>query len=175
MLETVENAHTESIWTVDHSPNGKLIASSGGYDKTIKTWDAKTLKLKFAIDDAYPSIVYDLCFAPTGPFLLSAGGGDDQTVKVIKIALLEKYYDRKLLVLLAYLRFSEAVNTFDGSEVAKFENAKIPFERVFVEKRCDGFTTTKILTSNRGAGELLQCALIGGGPKGVLGVILSYV
>jgi len=59
-------------------------------------------------------------------------------------------------ILLAYLRFSEAVNTSKGSEKQKFKKARSAYATKF-------------------AGGVLQCGLIGGGPKGVLGVILSYV
>ena len=59
-------------------------------------------------------------------------------------------------VLLAYLCFTESVNSSSGSEVRKFEKARSAYATKF-------------------AGGLLQCGLIGGGPKGVLGVILSYV
>ena len=59
-------------------------------------------------------------------------------------------------VLLAYLRFSDAVNTASGSEVRKFEKARSAYATKF-------------------AGGLLQCDLIGGSPKGVLGVIRSYL
>jgi len=151
LLKTVDNAHS-AINVVAHSSNGNLIAS-GSDDQTIKIWDAKTLKLKFAIDDAHSNAVNDLSFTPTGPFLLSAS--DDRTVKVIKIALLDSYRWRSP-VLLAYLRFSDAVNTSRGSEVRKFEKARSAYATKF-------------------AGGVLQCGLIGGGPKGVLGLTLSYV
>jgi len=65
-------------------------------------------------------------------------------------------YERRIPVLLAYLRFSDAVHTSRGSEVRKFEKARSAYATKFV-------------------GGVLQCGLIGGGPKGVLGVILSYV
>jgi len=141
-LKFVNNAHTRSIWSVTHSPNGNLIAS-GSSDSTIKIWDAKTPTLKFAID-AHSNYVFDLSFTPTGPFLLSASR--DMTMKVIKIALRD-YSERRFAVLLAYLRFSDSVNTSSGSEVRKFEKAHSAYATKFA----------------------------GGGPKGVLGEILSYV
>jgi len=58
------------------------------------------------------------------------------------------------------------VNKFEGSEVNKFEAGKKKLGRV----REGVFAKTRLTP-----GGLLQCALIGGGPKGVLGVILSYV
>jgi len=87
------------------------------------------------------------------PFLLSAS--NDRTVKVINIALLDSYM-KGSPVLLAYLRFAEAVNTSSGSEIRKFEKARAAYATKF-------------------AGGVLQCGLIGGGPQGVLGVILSYM
>jgi len=152
LLKTVENAHIGWITSVAYSRNENLIASCC-WDYKIKIWDAKTLKLKFAIDDAHSDGVLDLSFTPMGPFLLSAS--EDKTVKVIKIALLDSY-EKRSLVLLAYLRFSDAVNSASGSEVQKFEKARSAYATKF-------------------AGGVLQFGLIGGGPKGVLGVILSYV
>ena len=153
LLKKVYNAHKiYYISAVAHSPNGNLIAS-GSAESMIKIWDAKTLNLKFAISDAHSSNVNDLSFTLKGPFLLSAS--DDKTLKVIKIVLLDSYV-RRSPVLLTYLRFSDAVHKFEGSEVAKFTNARNAYVTRF-------------------AGGLLQCGLIGGGPKGVLGVILSYV
>jgi len=49
-------------------------------------------------------------------------------VKVIKIALLESY-EKSPPVLLAYLRFSEAVNSSSGSEIFFLENAPAPTPR----------------------------------------------
>ena len=81
MLKTVDNAHTREIRTVAHSPNGNLIAS-GSDDKTIKIWDAFTLGLKFAIDDAHSSPVSDLSFTGfISPHLISVG----KNIKVLRI------------------------------------------------------------------------------------------
>ena len=74
----------------------------------------------------------------------------------MKIALLDSYV-RRSPVLLTYLRFSDAVHSSEEvEEVNKFEKARSAY-------------TTKF------TGGVLQCGLIGGGPKGVLGVILSYL
>ena len=162
MLETVYNAHTNTIISFSHSPNRNLVAS-GSYG-TIKIWDAKTLKLKFAINDAHSSYVTDISFTPTSPFLLSASM--DNTVNVIKIALLDSY-EKRSAVLFAYLRFSEIVNLFQGDEFTKVHNATIAFD--------SDIKFSKIERKRLTAGELLQCVMRGGGPKGVLGVILSYV
>ena len=154
LLETVGNAHTNEINTVAHSPSGNLIANCCD-DGTIKIWDAKTLNLKFAIDDAHSTAVFDLSFSPTGPFLLSAGS-DDKTAKVIKIALLENY-ERKFAVLLAYIRFTAMVDaSTEKEEVKKFDKVGRAYNSKFVTN-------------------FLRGSLIGGGPKGVLGAILSFV
>ena len=73
----------------------------------------------------------------------------------MKIALLDSYV-RGSPVLLTYLRFSDAVHSFEGSEVQKYDKAARAYETKFADK-------------------LLRCSLTGGGPKGVRGVILSYV
>jgi len=153
LLETVDN--DSSVFVVTHSPNGTLIATCRYAGTTIKIWDARTLKLKFAIDNAHGKWVgvEDLSFTPAPPFLLSTSM--DNTIKVTKIALLDSYSWRSP-VLLAYLRFSEKVNSSKGSEVRKFEKARSAYATKF-------------------AGGLLQCGVVGGRPKGVLGEILSYV
>jgi len=71
-------------------------------------------------------------------------------------AFLLSRFDQRDVVLVALMRFAKVVDTHEGSEVRKFENARSGYS--------DAFT-----------GGLLQCGLTGGGPKGVLGVILSYV
>jgi len=152
LLKTVKNAHRRTVNSLVFSSNGNLIAS-GSADGAIKIWDAKTLKLKFAINDAHSAGVSDLSFTPKGPFLLSASY--DRATKVIQIALLDSYVKRSP-VLLAYLRFSEIVNSSSGSEVQKFKKARAAYATKF-------------------AGGVLYCGLIGGGPKGILGVILSYL
>jgi len=66
-------------------------------------------------------------------------------------------YERRSPVLLANLRFSDAVHSSEEvEEVKKFAKARSAY-------------ATKL------ASGLLQCGLIGGGPKGVLGIILSFV
>jgi len=72
------------------------------------------------------------------------------------VPYLRKRAERKGIILLAHLRFSAAVHEYEGSEVEKFDNARNAYADKF-------------------AGGLLQYSLIGGGPKGVLGEILSYV
>ena len=151
--KTAENAHEFSVYTVVHSHTGDLIASGSGTDLTgtINIWDAKTLKLKFAINDAHEMWVRDLSFSPKGRLLSTS---NDHSVKEIEIAL-RLINARRFAVLLAYLRFSEKVNSAKGGEVRKLEKARSTYVKF--------------------AGGVLQCGLTGGGSKGVLGVILSYV
>ena len=140
LLKTVDNAHNSNadnnIRSIAYSPNGELLAS-GSYDGTIKIWDARTLNLKFTIDDAHSSTVNGLSFSPTRPFLLSAGG---KTVNTIEIAL-KVYNPQRFAVLLQ--REGELIQRERGPKIRK------------------------------GSRRVLQCGLIGSGPKGVLGVILS--
>jgi len=139
---------------VAYSPYGDLLACySGG---NIEVWDAKKLKIpKFSIDVP----VDDFCFSQMGPFLLTSS--EDTNVNLIKIAFLESH-EKRFVVLLAFVRFTESVNeSKELKEFKKFEAAKNVY---------------KDAADGKWAGDLMQCALIGGdGAKGVLGVMLSFL
>jgi len=87
-------------------------------------------------------------------------------------------------VLLASLRFNETVHAFEGSEIEKVAAAKSDYNQVLGEyvtsdvmivdstgKRKQRTTTIECVLVS----EFLQCALVGGGAKGVLATILSFV
>jgi len=85
-------------------------------------------------------------------------------------------------VLLASLRFNAAVHAFEGSEIEKVAAAKIHYDQVLGryvtsdvtvvmgKKEQRTITTECVMVS-----EVLQCALVDGGAKGVLATILSFV
>ena len=64
------NGHTDCIYAVAFSPDGKSIATSS-YDKLIKLWDVATGKEIRTLKD-HIDAVYALAFTPDGKRLVSA-------------------------------------------------------------------------------------------------------
>ena len=77
----VLRGHTDSVWRVAFSADGKLLAS-GSSDKTIRLWDAQTHEQLAVIPVG--SIVYGLAFSPDGTRL--AAGCGDNTIRLIDVA-----------------------------------------------------------------------------------------
>ena len=50
--KVIENAHINTIWTMLMSEDGSYFYSAG-FDKEIKQWDCKTLKLIASIPNAH--------------------------------------------------------------------------------------------------------------------------
>jgi WD40 repeat protein len=88
--KTFEKGHTDGVYCVAFSPDGKFLASGGG-DKAIKLWNVAdgSVVREFANPAlkppplpgaavppplAHPGYVYGLRFTPDGRFLISAGG-----------------------------------------------------------------------------------------------------
>ena len=70
--------HTDYIWEVAYSPDGKRIAS-GSWDESIKIWDAasgKCLKTLTGHSDVIDSVAY----SPDGKHL--ASGSDDFSIRL---------------------------------------------------------------------------------------------
>jgi WD40 repeat protein len=64
------------------SPDGKIVASTGGFEKTIRLWDFKTGK-QLAQFPAHGYQVYSLAFSPDGSLL--ASGGADSTIMLWEV------------------------------------------------------------------------------------------
>jgi WD40 repeat protein len=79
-----EKGHREGVFFAAFSPDGKTLASAGGYDHTIKIWNVADgsvvreltnphLKAS-APSQAHPGVIYRVRYTPDGKRLISAGG-----------------------------------------------------------------------------------------------------
>ena len=72
-LRTLEG-HTESVYTIAFSPDGKTLAS-GSYDETVRLWDVNTGELLKTFE-GHESSVESVAFSPDGKTLASSGSWD---------------------------------------------------------------------------------------------------
>ena len=74
--------HTEDIWSVAFSPDGKTLAS-GSYDTTIRLWDVATGKTLNTLT-GHTKTVTNVAFSPDGKIL--ASGSSDTTIRLWDVA-----------------------------------------------------------------------------------------
>jgi len=77
--------HTQLVWSVAFSPDGKQIVSGSG-DATVKVWDAETGQESLTLK-GHTSDVNSVSFSPDGKRIVS--GSFDRTVKVWDLPSLE--------------------------------------------------------------------------------------
>jgi len=82
--------HSDMIFSVAFSPDGKLLASGGSYsDTTIKLWDISTRQVVRTIT-GQDGTIRSVAFSPDGKLL--ASGSEDMTVKLWDVATGQKLH-----------------------------------------------------------------------------------
>ena len=77
-LKATLEGHTDNVWSVAFSPNGKMLAS-GSWDQTVRLWDIETEQLLYTLT-GHTSDIVSVAFSPDGQTL--ASGSWDGTIRL---------------------------------------------------------------------------------------------
>jgi len=82
-LDKTLTGHSDRVWSVVYSPDGRYLAS-GSMDKTIKIWEVATGK-ELRTLTGHSDWVWSVVYSPDGRYL--ASGSDDKTIKIWEVAM----------------------------------------------------------------------------------------
>ncbi|MFN6305885.1 MAG: protein kinase domain-containing protein [Microcystis sp.] len=80
-LDKTLTGHSNVVWSVAYSPDGRYLAS-GSWDKTIKIWEVATGK-ELRTLTGHSEAVYSVVYSPDGRYL--ASGSSDKTIKIWRV------------------------------------------------------------------------------------------
>src|SRR5438132_637397 len=109
--------HTNEIFRIAWSPDGKILASPSS-DKTIRLWDAQTGHHLRTLK-GHSNTVYSVAWSPDGKTL--ASGSDDKTIRLwnpdtgLQTSILEGHTSYVKSVSLSYDGLFLASKSFDGT------------------------------------------------------------
>jgi WD40 repeat protein len=77
--ETVLRGHTDAVLDLAPSPDGRRLATAGGWDRTVRVWDLKKGRELLTLS-GHTAQVTGVSFAPQGRLI--ASGGWDETIRL---------------------------------------------------------------------------------------------
>jgi len=107
-VKSIDQAHTNAVFSVSYSPNGRVLVSAG-WDKTMKIWDAETFELKHTFEQEFNT--NQLTITADSNFIGSAN--EDKTVRITSR---QEYHLTGLTPILGYVT-SEILSFFSPAHL----------------------------------------------------------
>ena len=91
-IASIENHHHQSVYSLEFSPDGMILASAGALEPnspwhSIRLWDVATGK-QIAAHEGHRRAILSISFSPDGKML--ASGSDDRTIKLWNVEAASK-------------------------------------------------------------------------------------
>lgn len=131
--------HTDAVYGVAFSPDGKLVATAGG-DRTVKVWSTATGKRLYTLSESTAEL-YAVAFSPDGKQL--AAGGEDRALRTYNVRTNSATLARTAFVhdapilRIAYARDGKTIVTSGQDNAVKRWDAATLAERKVYPKQPD--------------------------------------